>query len=127
MFTNRVQKDLLPATDANRTKLRRWMSSIALGSDTFPAGAMLRALQLKPDAVFLLSDGEFNDATARLLRARNHRRDENGDFQAIIPVHTIGFHSRVCQASLKPLAEENGGTYRFVPNPRDRKLTRVRP
>lgn len=127
MFTNRIQKDLLPATDDNRTKLRRWMSSIALGSDTFPAGAVQMALKLKPDAIFLLSDGEFNDATARLLRATNHRRDENGDFQVVTPVHAIGFHSRVSQASLKPLADENGGAYRFVPNPRDRQMTRVRP
>ncbi|MCA9174351.1 MAG: VWA domain-containing protein [Planctomycetales bacterium] len=125
MFTNRVQEDLLPATDQNRTKLKRWISSISFGNDTLPATAMQIALKLEPDAIFMLSDGEFHDQTASMLRAFNQVQTGDGPRQALIPIHTIGFHSHAAIAILRPLAEENGGTFRFIPNPRDQQFSRV--
>lgn len=122
MFTKDVQQDLLPATDANIVKLRRWISSISFGSDTRPALAMRLALALKPDAVFLLSDGEFRDQTRPMLRVVNRASGDAdaADDSFVAPIHAIGFHSRAAGISLQPLAAENGGVYRFVPHPRNR-------
>jgi hypothetical protein len=65
----------------------------------------------------LLSDGEFEDQTAALLRKNNLVRRERGR-EPVAIVHTIGFHSRHGQKVLQRIAEENGGRYVFVPDPR---------
>lgn len=111
----RPERDLLPVTSGNQRKLMRWLPSIKLGPDTRPLNAMQLALKMKPDAIFLLSDGEFNDGTRDYLLGENQKVDDDGKRSAKIPVHTVGFHSLAAEASLKPIAAENGGGYRFVP------------
>ncbi|MDP6444910.1 MAG: hypothetical protein QGG36_22590 [Pirellulaceae bacterium] len=122
---DRPEKDLLPATDRNTTKLRRWLGSIDFGAETRPYHSMQLALRLNADAIFLLSDGEFVDPTRDYLRTENGSFNaETGERDVDVVVHTIGFHSLACEASLKPIALENGGVYQFVPNPRDRTRRR---
>lgn len=121
MFSPRKpEPELLPATEENLKRLRRWLPSIDFGRDTAPARAMELAIRLEPDAIFLLSDGEFTDATPQLLRTLNRVRQRDGTVAVRVPIHTIGFHTAACQAVLRPLAAENGGRYVFVPHPRQR-------
>lgn len=112
------EPDLLEANPENLKRLRRWMSSIHLGRDTFPAPAMSMALALKPDAIFLLSDGEFHDDTVSMLRLRNLVADDHGVLRHKITIHTIGLHSPACQIVLRQIAERHGGEFRFVADPR---------
>lgn len=57
---NSVVPQMVPATPDNKARLRRWLASVKAGGGTDPRQALRLALELKPSAVFLLSDGEFN-------------------------------------------------------------------
>lgn len=116
MFNQDVSElEMIPATPENLKKLRRWMLSIKFGDATKPFQSVKLAMHMRPDAVFLLSDGEFDDPTATFLRLENRVRDEGGNLQPEVALHTIGFKSRMGQPMLQQLADENRGTYRFVP------------
>jgi hypothetical protein len=116
MFDRRKpERQLIPVTTSNQKRLKRWLPSIKLGVDTRPLEAMRLALRFKPDAIFLLSDGEFADPTRNFLLLENVREADDGSLEPQVPVHTVGFHSFAAQAVLRPIAIENGGVYRFVP------------
>jgi len=96
---------LVSATDTNKMNYLPWIRSIASRGGTQPEGAMLHALSLKPDAVWLLSDGAFSDRVCDVIRSQNPG----------IQIHTIAFHNPAGQAVLWRIANENGGSYMFVP------------
>jgi hypothetical protein len=110
------ESDLLAATDENLERFRQWLTTIELGFHTRPAASVRFALTLEPHAMYLLSDGEFEDQTAALLREKNLVRKER-DRVPRVTVHTIGFHSRHGQKVLQRIAKEHGGRYVFVPPP----------
>lgn len=118
---SRPELDLVPANEDNINGLVYWMNTIQLDNDTNPYPAVVYALRkLRPDAVFLLSDGEFNDggATEAFLTRENIVDDPtNGPTPKTI-VHCVGFYSRKGEITLQRIAEDNGGTYRFVEPPR---------
>lgn len=101
------------ATQENLNQLETWVHSVPNGPWTNPSGAVELALDLRPDAIYLLSDGDFTDhgATRKTLSRRN--LDEQR--RPRIAVHTIGLHSRDGEATLRALAKTHGGEYRFVP------------
>ncbi|RMF42717.1 MAG: VWA domain-containing protein [Planctomycetota bacterium] len=88
-------------------RIRRWLRSIELGRATMPAEAMQYALQLNPDAIFMLSDGELQDNTVNLLRMLNSPRSERRQ----IPIHTVHLFSLQGRRTLQLIAMENGGTF----------------
>ena len=104
---------LINATEDNLRRLRRWMVSIELGGSTRPLTSVRYALEMKPDAVFLLSDGEIQDDTPSFLRAANLIREED-HLRPQTTIHTVCFKSRVGASTLKMIADEHGGKYRFV-------------
>lgn len=115
MFSQRrPEPELLPVNKGNQKKLSRWLPSIKLGPDTRPLDSMRLALTMKPDAIFLLSDGEFNDGTRSFLLSENRREDDDGNLVPRIPIHTVGFYSIAAEAVLKPIAADHGGGYRFI-------------
>jgi hypothetical protein len=77
---------------------------------TDPASAMRLALQLEPDTIFLMTDGDFDaDATFEVIESLNARRE--------VTINAIAFHYDVGEVALRAIAGRNGGTYRFVPAP----------
>ena len=102
---NEPPTSLHAATPRVLARLATWLNSISSQGGTQPEGALQIAGHLKPDVVYLLSDGEFNPisaATMRMFRAHG------------IKVHTIAFESSSGAHLLKQIAEQTGGTYRFV-------------
>jgi VWA domain-containing protein len=99
-------KQLIPAVQANKTKAFNWVEHITTGGGTQPAPAVLEALKLKPDAIWLLSDGLFSQQACDEIRQAN----SDGKVQ----IHTIAFHDNHGEAQLKRIAQENRGKYRFV-------------
>jgi uncharacterized protein with von Willebrand factor type A (vWA) domain len=83
-----------------------WLQKIQCNGGTNPLPALMAALALTPDAVFLLSDGKFDPAVAQAV----------GQFQSWqrIPIHTIGFASRKGESMLRAISRVTGGTYRYV-------------
>ncbi|MFM8731017.1 MAG: hypothetical protein ACKOGJ_00605, partial [Phycisphaerales bacterium] len=69
------------------------------------------ALEMKPEAIFLLSDGEFNpmdmeDVLSTIERFNPERRTR---------IHTIAFASSADVYDLQRIAKDWGGLYRHVP------------
>lgn len=82
--------------------LDRWLRLIEAEGATDPRSAMKLALGLQPDAVFLLSDGEFKPGTAETIAARNMTK---------IPIHSIDLGNGAGAESLRRIAAQSGGRY----------------
>jgi len=104
--------ELLPVTKEFKTNLRSWLGrQIPIGG-TRPAHALGYSLSLKPDAIFLLSDGMLADNSVKVLARQNAARDPaNGDFTKI-PIHTVSLGPNVAGAELmKFIADNNDGEF----------------
>lgn len=109
----------IAATEANIAKLQTWVDAVQYEPWTNPFEAVEFALKVAPDAIFLLSDGEFTDngRTMRYLKNRNITKPSGEPRRPRIVIHSIAFHSRDGEPALKAIASDSGGTYRFVPPP----------
>ena len=108
---------LVKANDRNRNRLRQWMAQLSPGNGTDPRMGVWQALKLKPSAIFLLSDGEFNG------RKHNaHGIPGNPTVERIIrryldrsiPIHTIAFEDVLNRRRLRNIATLTAGTHRFL-------------
>lgn len=108
------QGKFLTAVPRSIRRVRNWIRSIDLGSNTYPASSLAMALSLQPDAIFLLSDGEIMDNTVLELRTYNRVRSESG-YAVAVPIHTVLLHSVVGFQTLERIADENDGTFTPVP------------
>ncbi len=98
--------------DPNTLRLvEEWITNFHPGGSTYPSRALQLAIEMKPDAVFLLSDGEIKDDSIGMLRRMN-RADKYGT--ARVPIHTILLMSDLGQFTLQTIAKENGGSFRKV-------------
>ncbi|WP_169975993.1 vWA domain-containing protein [Tautonia rosea] len=79
-----------------------WLNSIVPEGETDPRSSMKLALGLRPDAVFLLTDGEFPNGTETTILSRNPDR---------IPIHCIDLGGSRGTEQLRAIAEESGGRY----------------
>jgi len=108
----------VPASRENIQRLERWLRSFELELGTKPYESMKAAMAMHPSAIYLLSDGQFNDPTEEFLEENNRTKEDFTDKTGPkVTVHTIGFFSRNGEELLGRIAEENGGTYKFVPPP----------
>jgi hypothetical protein len=109
-YTHMPGTNPLPATKANIDSMTNWIFSTShsiFGSN--PDRAMMDAFKMKPDTIWLLSDGEFSTNVVQAID------DANDPLHASI--NTVGFYSREGEPVLRKIAEDNHGTYRFVPPP----------
>ena len=90
-----------------RGQLLAWLRLIEPDGETDPRGAMTMALALRPDAIFLLSDGEFPDGTVESVAARNARKT---------PIHCIDLSREGTGEQLRKIAGDSGGTYVIRPS-----------
>lgn len=112
------------ATPENVALLDDWMAGISTLPNTDPTEALQIAVEMSPDAIFLLSDGEFDERsrTLRYLTAHNRTRNLDGGsssrFTPKIAIHTIAFWENAGEKTMRKIARSNGGDFRFVPPPR---------
>lgn len=114
-----VTEDAVRATAENKRRLRQWLSKIQAGGGTDPREALRIGLALRPSALFLLSDGQFN-----LDKSRSGPRLRHGDTTPAelvgklapkkVPIHTFAFESQGAVATMQELADKTGGEYRFI-------------
>ncbi len=109
----------VPATSENMMKVERWIESVQNELKTNPFEAVEFAMGLYPDAIYLLTDGQFTDKgrTVRYLERENFIQDDLGQRQVKVVFHTIGFYSRDGEEVLKEIARKYKGTYQFVAPP----------
>jgi len=114
-----AQLQMLPATEENKEQLRYWLSAVQPQTWSDPREALQMALSLQPDAVFLLSDGEFKTGGRRVkkLGATTLRQVRHWN-EANIPIHTIAYEDPINRRVLRALARASGGSYQYVPQKR---------
>jgi hypothetical protein len=86
----------------SKNLLIAWLRLIEPDGGTDPRAAMRQALGLKPDAVFLLSDGAFPNGTVEAITSSNTRK---------IPIHCIDLTGGLAGDHLRRIAVANGGRY----------------
>lgn len=99
------------ATPDNIRAMTNWLFSVGHKWGSDPTAAVKRALDLvpAPDTLWLLSDGKFSAKAIAAIR------DANDSLNAHI--NTIGFYSRQGEQTLRQIADENRGIFRFIPPP----------
>ena len=97
---------LIDATDDNKQRAREFLDAVLPSSGTDPLAAIRRAFALRPDVIYLLTDGEFEPPVVGLVKGLDPERR--------VRVNTIAFLQDEGAAVLKAIAAETGGTYRFV-------------
>ncbi len=105
---------LFPATQQNKDRFREWLAAAQLGPETRPFLSVKCALDLHPDAIYLLSDGDFTDPTAAYLGEVNRPASRAHPDREQVVVHTINFHGPRDQVMMKKIARENRGKYIYV-------------
>jgi hypothetical protein len=89
-----------------KSQLVSWLRVIEPDGGTDPRLALKQAISLKPDAVFLLSDGEFPEGTVDQVAKLNTRK---------IPIHCIDLAGGLAGDHLKRIAAASGGRYASRP------------
>jgi von Willebrand factor type A domain len=94
------------ADQATKNQLTTWLHLIEPDGETNPRSALAMALALRPDAVFLLSDGEFPKGTVEAVVKLNPRK---------IPIHCIDLTGGLAGDHLVRIARDSGGHYASRP------------
>jgi len=101
---------LVPASEHNKELAFEFIDSIVADGQTDPSKALEKAFAVKPDMVYLLTDGEFDRQIIDLVKRLN--------VGGKVTVHTIGFlytmPGTASEEILKTIASQNGGNYKFV-------------
>ncbi|WP_164103646.1 vWA domain-containing protein [Candidatus Laterigemmans baculatus] len=105
------------ATAANKAALRRWVMGTSMQPGRWPEKALEFAFELRPDVIFLLTDGEMSQRAEPLIREHNLVENLFDGPHPRSTIHTIGFYSREGAEQMQTIARVNGGTYHFVPPP----------
>ncbi len=112
------RKELLPASAPNRVRAINAVRDAAVEGGTNHKAALTMALDLRPDAIFLLTDAEDEprdiDDLVAWLTAQNRRRREVGDSASVHVVQFWHDASKPPQAAIKELAQQNRGSFRLV-------------
>lgn len=95
----------IPATLTNKNRTHTWLKSMIADGETYPAEALKMALDMRPDVVFFLTDGEIPEDVPSVISAHNKQH---------VPIHVIGFENTAGAHLLRKLASENRGSYRYV-------------
>lgn len=102
-------REIFFATETNRTLARQFMSSQQPNNRALHKPALLAALRSKPDVIFLLTDGQLPELSARDLhdlKTSNKRRIQ-------INVIEFGKGARLGRNWLEQLAQDHRGMYRY--------------
>lgn len=105
-----TEREMVPATPENRGRVSTFLRGLAAFGGTQHKAALLTALHLEPDVVFLLTDGgdpELNSADLAAIR----------DAAGRTSIHCIQFGMGPLQDSdlfLQKLALQNRGSYGYV-------------
>jgi HEAT repeat protein len=106
MFNTSLPVNLQAASTSMKIKATQWMLTIIPGDGTEPEGALQIAAGLKPDVIFLLSDGEFAPLSPSLLEGLQQQKTI---------VNALAFEDPEGGKLLADIAAKTGGAYRFVP------------
>jgi len=107
-----LSEQMLSGTIENKRKAFGAIKRVYPSGRTEPVDAIRRGLEFKPDVLFLLSDGDFGEDNAQIMRFIRQANADNGTIiNTILFIYdTVGEGERV----LRAIAEQNGGTFKHV-------------
>ena len=113
IFFDSVAHPMLPnhmvnADDKGKDLATNFMERMSPTGGTNPYSATRMALDMHPDSVIVLSDGDFDITEVKRITQENQMDKK-------IPIHCIGLQSHI--RTLQKLAEDNSGTYRTATTP----------
>jgi hypothetical protein len=112
MFHPRPVERFVPANDRFKKRLAGWLDSVEFSVGNTVDEAVVAAGMIKPDALYLLTDGDID--TTRDGRKLAALVDSRGrDF----PIHTFGIgmgEGTKAANNLQAVADANGGKFRIV-------------
>ena len=108
---------MVPANNSNKKTYFRWADTESVGvsarGGTDPSGALALALStLKPDAIYLLTDGGFDPTKSFAAITKFNPGHE-------VEINTVGFHDKGGESVLRQIALENHGEYMYIPPPQN--------
>jgi len=103
------QRRFVLAMPPNLRETIRWLEQRDPIGGTLPVPGIELALKQRPDAIYLLTDGSFDDGTPGLIHALQPNTKKR------IPIHTIAFENQSGEDMLKEISASTGGKYRYVP------------
>ncbi len=108
------QVKLVKSTEKQKLKAIRWLANNTPDSWTYCAEALADALKLSPSAIFLLSDGEFNDRNEVFGVLDRYKRKAKTSEMPQIPVHTVALGSHMGRFTMQRIARENQGKFKLI-------------
>ena len=102
------RKEWSDATDRNKKWVRSALSRIGPGGATNPMPAFMISLTTRPrpDAIYFMTDGEFDAGVVTELQKMN--------MEMQVPIHCITFGNRGAEQQMRQIAKDSGGTYTHV-------------
>lgn len=86
--------------------IRKIESTYPISGSTPVLPSLRAAIQMQPDAVFLLTDGAFDEHDiSRAVQEFNRGK---------IPINTVALQTRSAETILKAVSSQSGGDYRYV-------------
>jgi hypothetical protein len=107
LFDPKPAKGMIPANSTNKERASRWIALRHPESTTNPNYALQQALEMEPEVIFFLTDGELDDPDAVRYMIRKYNKTK-------VVIHTIAFENEDGGQTLEAIAQENDGIYRFV-------------
>ncbi len=96
------------ASDAGKRWARAQFGALVANGGTEPLSGLevIHTMRPRPDAIYFMTDGEFNDIMPALQKLREKVK---------IPIHCICLGSTQGELAMKEIAASTKGTYKFVP------------
>ena len=105
MMWPKIEKRLVTADRRNKDRVLSWAFTVQPQKETEPQRALRMALDLKPDIVFFLTDGDIPEETLRLVK--KYRRNGTS-------VHTICVGEDAAIPVMQKIAEVGKGAFLMV-------------
>lgn len=115
MFDRRaLVPQAVKATPENKARLKEWLWNDRANGGTDPRSSLKLAFKMNPDAIFMLSDGEFRDE----IRDGNPRSIDIARKQVAentpIRINSIALEDDNSKANMEELSAVSGGQFKFV-------------
>jgi hypothetical protein len=121
----KVEEYPIYATPSNIQKAVEWLGRSSIQKEGWPPNDSLnKAIDMQPDGIFMLFDGDTRSDVAKHLSKVNRTADILSEPGPKVPIHVIHFFQDEFAGAMRKVANENAGSYRFVTRPERNKSTK---
>ena len=106
--------EMIEATTNNKARFQDWLDDTTMGPGTDPRLALEIAIDMDPDAIFMLSDGAF---VSERMDDKPKTRDiinRHWSMGTIVPINTISLVVEETIPTMEGIATKSGGLFRFT-------------